>query len=37
VPSIADLQQKRDVALVQAEQLLASMAAAKQVVAQGQQ
>jgi len=37
VPTIADLQQKRDVALVQAEQLLASMASAKPVVAQGQQ
>jgi carboxyl-terminal processing protease len=37
VPTIADLQQKRDVALVRAEQLLASMAGAKPVVAQGQQ
>ena len=37
VPTIADLQQKRDAALAQAEQLLASMASAKPVVAQGQQ
>jgi carboxyl-terminal processing protease len=36
VPTIADLQQKRDAALVQAEQLLAEMATAKPVVAQGQ-
>jgi carboxyl-terminal processing protease len=37
VPSITDLQQKRDAVLVQAEQLLAEMATAKPVVAQGQQ
>jgi carboxyl-terminal processing protease len=37
VPTIADLQQQRDVALTQAEQLLASMSAAKPVVASGQQ
>jgi len=37
VPTIADLQQKRDVALVQAEQLLASMSTAKPVVRVGQQ
>ena len=36
VPTIADLQQKRDAALVQGEQLLAEMASAKPVVAQGQ-
>jgi carboxyl-terminal processing protease len=37
VPTIADLQHKRDAALVQAEQLLATMAGTKPVVAQGQQ
>jgi len=36
VPTIADLQQKRDAALAQAEQLLATMSAAKPVVASGQ-
>jgi carboxyl-terminal processing protease len=36
VPTIADLQQKRDAVLVQGEQLLAEMASAKPVVAQGQ-
>jgi carboxyl-terminal processing protease len=36
VPTIADLQQKRDAALAQAEQLLASMSGAKPVVASGQ-
>ncbi len=33
VPTIADLQQKRDAALTQAEQLLATMGSAKPVVA----
>src|ERR1017187_3336791 len=37
VPTITDLQQKRDAALVQAEQLLATMSSAKPVVASGQQ
>jgi carboxyl-terminal processing protease len=36
VPTIADLQQKRDAVLAQGEQLLAEMATAKPVVAQGQ-
>jgi len=35
VPTIADLQQKRDAALAQAEQLLATMAAARPVVTPG--